>query len=110
MNAPGVTTTTCIETCLRCYEVCFGQAMSHCLVAGGPHLEPSHFRLMMACAEMCRACAHILLTGSSVHTWSCRACADICAACAIDCERIPDMRECAAICRRCAEECRRLAG
>jgi hypothetical protein len=44
----------CIEDCLRCYRVCFEMAMTHCLEHGGRHVEPGHFRIMMACAEICR--------------------------------------------------------
>ncbi len=29
----------CIESCLRCYAVCLGSAMRHCLEAGGGHVE-----------------------------------------------------------------------
>src|SRR5450759_6007596 len=35
-------TTTCIEECLRCYQSCFGMAMTHCLETGGKHIEPKH--------------------------------------------------------------------
>src|SRR5688572_7902204 len=76
---------SCIEECLGCYQTCIGMAMSHCLVQGGRHVEPAHFRLMISCAEMCRASAHIMLTGTDVHKASCAACAEICAACAISC-------------------------
>src|SRR5687768_8425391 len=51
----------CIDECLRCYQVCLGMAMTHCLEEGGPHVEPDHFRLMMACAEICRTSAHFML-------------------------------------------------
>ena len=44
----------CIDNCLSCYATCFGMAMNHCLEAGGKHTEPAHFKLMMACAEICR--------------------------------------------------------
>src|SRR5206468_10759424 len=44
----------CIETCLSCYRTCLGTAMNLCLETGGKHVEPAHFRLMMACAEICR--------------------------------------------------------
>ena len=47
-------TTTCIEECLRCYQSCFGMAMTYCLETGSKHVEPKHFRLMTACAEICR--------------------------------------------------------
>jgi hypothetical protein len=41
----------CVETCLNCYKICPTTAMNHCLVAGGKHVEPAHFRLMMG---LCR--------------------------------------------------------
>src|SRR5215216_747203 len=51
----------CIDECLRCYQICLGTAMTHCLEQGGKHVEPKHFRLMMACAEICRTSAHFML-------------------------------------------------
>src|SRR5690606_16704615 len=45
----------CIEECLRCHAVCLGMASHHCLEAGGAHVEPIHFRLMLACAEACQS-------------------------------------------------------
>jgi hypothetical protein len=81
----------CVETCLSCYQSCLHTAMNECLVAGGPHLEPSHFRLMMVCAEMCRTAAHVMLTRSMHHRMVCRPCAEICAECAQDCEQIGGM-------------------
>ncbi len=101
---------SCIEACLRCYSVCFGTAMTHCLEAGGKHTEPKHFRLMMACAEICRSAAHLMLINTELHKRTCRECADICEACAKDCEAIGGMDECVAECRRCAEICSRMAG
>lgn len=50
----------CIEECLRCYQTCLGMAMGHCLEHGGKHVEQQHFRLMMACAEICRTSAHFM--------------------------------------------------
>ncbi len=41
----------CIDECLRCYQMCLGTAMTHCLESGGKHVEPKHIRLMMACAR-----------------------------------------------------------
>jgi hypothetical protein len=99
----------CIEACLRCYQVCLGTAMTHCLQMGGKHTEPAHFRLMMACAEMCRTSAHFMLIGTEHHKHTCAECAEICEACARDCERIGDMQECVVACRECAEMCRRMA-
>ncbi len=57
----------CIDECLRCYQTCFGMAMNHCLESGGEHVEPKHFRIMMACAE-------ILPDVGSFHADELRAC------------------------------------
>lgn len=100
----------CIEHCLHCYSVCLSTAMNHCLEAGGKHTEPAHFRLMMACAEICRTSAHFMLIGSAHHKHTCKECAEICTECADDCERIGDMQECVDACRKCAESCRQMAG
>lgn len=54
----------CIDECLRCYQTCLGMAMTHCLEQGGKHVEPGHFRLMMACAEICRTSANFMLIGT----------------------------------------------
>ena len=99
----------CIDECLRCYSVCLGMAMHHCLEVGREHVEPKHFRLMMACAEICRTAAHFMLIGSEHHRHTCAECAEICDECARDCERLGDMQECVDACRRCAESCRRMA-
>jgi hypothetical protein len=84
-------------------------AMGHCLEVGGEHTKPSHFRLMMTCAEMCRTCAHIMLIGSPHHRHTCHECAEICEECANDCERIGDMQDCVEACRICEASCRRMA-
>lgn len=99
----------CIRACLDCYSVCLGTAMNHCLEAGGRHVEPKHFRLMMACAEICRTSAHFMLLGSEHHKHTCRECAEICNECADDCEKLGDMKECVDACRRCAAECQKMA-
>lgn len=99
----------CVEACLKCYSVCLHAAMNHCLETGGEHTEPEHFRLMMACAEMCRTSAHFMLIGTEHHRHTCRECAEICAQCAEDCERIGDMEACVEACRQCAERCRAMA-
>jgi len=99
----------CIEECLRCYQACVGSAMTHCLEQGGIHVEPQHFRLIMACGEMCRTSAHLMLINSPHHKAVCRECAEICELCAHNCDRIGDMQECAEACRRCAESCQKIA-
>jgi hypothetical protein len=99
----------CIEVCLECYKVCLGTGMNHCLETGGKHTEPAHFRLMMACAEMCRTSAHFMLISSPHHKHTCRECAEICAQCATDCARIGGMDACVTACRACAESCGAMA-
>jgi hypothetical protein len=100
---------SCVDECLRCYKVCLGTAMHHCLETGGEHVAPAHFRLMMACAEICRTSAHFMLIGSPHHKHTCRECAEICSECADDCRRLDDMEECVEACRRCADSCRKMA-
>ncbi|WP_019997138.1 hypothetical protein [Aureimonas ureilytica] len=99
MNAMNHDMSACIKACLDCYSTCLSTATHHCLEAGGKHTEPAHFRLMLACAEMCRASAQIMLTGSPAHKHSCAA----------YCERVGDMERCVAACHACAEECRKMA-
>lgn len=99
----------CIEQCLGCYKLCHGSAMTHCLEQGGEHVEPQHFRLLTACAEICRSCAHILLLNSSLYRAVCKACAEICEQCAHNCDRVGDMPECAQACRECADACEKLS-
>lgn len=100
----------CVDECLRCYQICLGTAMTHCLEAGGEHVAPHHFRLMMACAEMCRTAAHFMLLNSPHYAHVCEECAEICTECAGDCERIGGMTDCVDACRGCAESCRAMAG
>ena len=99
----------CIDECLKCYQTCFGMAMTHCLEMGGKHVAPSHFRIMMACAEICRTSAHFMLMNSEHAKHVCRECAEICEQCANDCEAVGDMDECVLQCRRCAETCSSMA-
>ncbi|MFD1709189.1 four-helix bundle copper-binding protein [Ottowia sp. GY511] len=100
----------CIDQCLKCYQVCQGMALTHCLKLGGQHTEPTHFRLMLNCAEICRTSAAIMLSGSPLHQRTCALCADVCEECADDCERVSDMQECVDACRACAQSCRAMAG
>lgn len=99
----------CIDMCLSCYKMCLGVAMTHCLEKGGKHTEPAHFRLMMACAEICRTSAHFMLLNTPHHKHTCKECAEICDECAKDCERVGDMDECVKACRACAQHCRKMA-
>ena len=100
---------SCIDQCLRCYRTCLAAAMTHCLETAGKHVEPAHFRLMMACAEISRTSAHFMLINSPHHKHTCRECAEICDECAKDCERLGGMDECVRACRSCADSCRQMA-
>lgn len=99
----------CIEACLRCHRTCLGMAMNHCLQAGGKHVAPDHFKLMIACAELCRTSADVMLIGTDLHKHVCRACAEVCEACAASCEGLDGMEECVQACRHCAQSCREMA-
>lgn len=99
---------TCIDDCLACYRECLSTAMGHCLEMSGKHTEPQHFRLMMACSEMCRTAAHFMMVDTPHHKHTCRECAEICRECAADCERVGNMDACASACRRCAESCEKM--
>lgn len=57
----------CINECLSCHQMCLSEAMNHCLEAGGSHVEPEHFRLMLNCAEMCQTSANFMLSHSALH-------------------------------------------
>ncbi len=95
----------CIQDCLNCYTACYGMAMTHCLESGGEHVGPAHFRLMMACAEICATAARFMMMNSPHHGHVCRECAEICRACAADCEKLDGMQACHA----CAASCEKMA-
>jgi hypothetical protein len=95
----------CIEHCLETNKVCIATAMRHCLEAGGPHVEPDHFRLMVTCADICRTAADFMLAESEFRVRLCALCADVCDACADSCRDIGGMEECALACERCAASC-----
>ncbi|CAA2137113.1 hypothetical protein HYPP_00306 [Hyphomicrobium sp. ghe19] len=99
----------CADLCQTCATTCFSEAMNHCLESGGKHTVPEHFQLMIACAEICKAAAAVLLTGIPQHVFVCHACAQICRACAQSCQRIGDMQDCVDDCSVCAEGCEALS-
>ena len=72
----------CIQDCLDCYRVCQLSATMYCLELGGKHVEPTHFRLMLDCAETCRGAAAMMLNGSAYAGEHCRMCAQLCRDCA----------------------------
>lgn len=96
----------CIEHCQRCHVTCLEMAATHCLEAGGKHVEPTHDRLMLDCAQICQTSADFMLRQSELHAHVCAACAVVCEACAQSCEAVGGMDECVRACRTCAESCR----
>jgi hypothetical protein len=100
----------CIEDCERCHRLCLRTAMTYSLEQGGSHLEPPHFRVMLACAELCRTTADAMLAGYSLYEAVCAVCARVCRDCAESCERVGELEECVEACLRCAESCARITG
>ena len=101
--------TACIQACLDCYRHCQHTGLTLCLEMGGEHVEPKHFRLMMDCAEICRASAAMMINDSPYHAESCRLCAQICRDCAESCRRVGGMDECERACEKCADSCEAMA-
>src|SRR5262245_36425961 len=95
----------CIAHCMDCYRACIETAMAHCLRVGGEHVEPTHFRLMINCADVCRVAADLMISESTFHARMCALCADVCEACAASCREIGDMDECAMACEMCGASC-----
>lgn len=99
----------CIEACSRCHDICLQTAMNYCLETGGKHVEATHFRLIMNCAEICQTSVSFQLSSSTFQHRICEICAEICEACADECEKLGGMNECIEACRACAENCRQMA-
>ena len=79
---------------------------------GGKHVEASHLKTLLDCADTCRVSADFMLRGSPLHSEVCGVCADACERCAKSCEQFGDDAEtkaCAEMCRRCTESCRLMA-
>jgi hypothetical protein len=100
----------CVDECERCHRVCLHTAMAYSLEQGGAHVEPSHLRLMLACAELCRATADSVLAAFDTSEALSVLCATICTQCAESCARVGELDECCEACRTCAEACRAVSG
>jgi hypothetical protein len=100
----------CVDECERCHRICLRTAMADSLEQGGEHVEPAHLRLMLACAELCRATADSVL--AAFDTWEALSalCAKVCTQCAESCERVGELEECGEACRVCAQACRAVSG
>ncbi len=99
----------CIDTCQRCHITCLSMASTHCLEAGGRHVEPTHFRLMLDCAQICATSADFMARASTHHTGVCAVCAQVCRACAESCRELDGMEDCVAACEACAASCEAMA-
>lgn len=99
---------TCIEACLKCYEVC-----TRTLAAGLEINEDQDFiTALQLCAQACQLSAQALLLDSDFHVKTCNLCADFCEEVADLCEDFEEMemRHCAEVCLRCSKLCRQMAG
>ncbi len=95
----------CIQNALDCHATCLSMMANHCLAVGGKHVEQSHFKIMMDCAQICITSADFMARQSDHHPHICAECAEICEACATSCEAVGDMQECVDACRKCAASC-----
>ena len=68
----------CIDNCQNCHTVCLQHASQHCLEVGGDHVAPAHFRLMLACAQICQTSADFMLMNAEMHAQLCGVCAQVC--------------------------------
>ena len=83
----------------------------HATLPGGRRQAcgPKHFKLMLACAEICQTSANFMLMGAQSHQALCGVCAQACEACAQSCEQLDDMQGCVNAYDRCADSCRKMA-
>src|SRR5947207_3401861 len=101
----------CIDTCLLCHKTC-EEIIPYCLERGGMHAERAHIEKLLACADVCRTSAHLMMWHSDFHSKVCRVCSEVCEQCAKDCERMKNdemMKMCADICHQCAQSCEKMA-
>jgi hypothetical protein len=110
---------SCIQNCLDCHSICLN-TVTYCLQKGGNHVEQSHIRLLLDCAEICQTSANFMLRTSQLHPRTCEVCAEVCERCAENYVRVAapkelrmgddaQMKACADMCRRCAESCRQMS-
>lgn len=100
----------CIKDCTECGNIC-EETISYCLQQGGRHVEPHHMKLLIDCAEICRASQNFMLRNSTFSAAICTVCGDVCTQCADSCAQFTGdtmMQDCAEVCRRCASSCQRM--
>lgn len=94
-----------VDLLLDCARACADGAAD--METGRSAIEPERLRLMLACAETCRAAAHVMILGVPHHRELCEAAAGLCEAC-VAAGADDDADECVAACRACAEACRNI--
>jgi len=112
MTQTTVKVQECIDACVECASVC-NETLAHCLQEGGRHVEPSHIKLLIGCAEICQVSGNFMLRGSPLSRQVCQVCAEVCERCAESCGGFNgdnQMRRCAEMCRKCAEICQQMSG
>lgn len=100
----------CIQDCHECGSTC-QETISYCLRMGGRHVELSHMKLMIDCAEICRVSENYMLRDSAFSAAICAVCAEVCQRCAESCAQFTGdtmMQDCAEVCRRCSASCQRM--
>ena len=92
----------CIESCAECSKTCMKMVVP-CLEKGGKHAEPTHIRLLLDCAEICKLATSFMARGSDFENQLCALCAEISDKCAKRCEKLADhedMKHCAEVWRK----------
>lgn len=106
----GSTTTTMeadYEVVRTCANVC-NETLAYCLGQGGDHVEETHIRLLVDCAEICNVTANLVGRGSEYADNLMEVCGEVSKACEESCEGFEGdetMTRCADACRACAEHC-----
>lgn len=98
----------CIDNCLNCYKTCLETISS-------AYTQPDHNHDLIIylanCARICQTSAEFMISGSHLHTITCRACSEVCEHCYQECEKMDDssFKQCGEVCRKCADSCRMMA-
>lgn len=96
-----------INACTSCHLACQETLAYHGDQTGGKQLSPQHIKRLMACIEICRTTANLLVIRAPLSDQICEICAHICEQCATSCHAIEcdGMKECYETCKNCAAAC-----
>ena len=97
----------CLARCLECHSICM-ETVTYSLEMGGRYAAVEHVRLLLDCAELCKAAVDFISRGSDLYKRVCGLCAQACDLCARSCESVrdPETNRCAEVCRDCASSAR----